>query len=142
MLDFPLITAHRNGLLFFCLDNTTRSQMAVGFAKFIGPAEIQYYSGGIRPGTMHPMAHKAMKDVGIDISPQLPKDMSSLPLSHIATCVVLGSEEDAPKLPEEINTVVWEIEDPLNIQLHHPDDLIYEFRLVRDQIRTNVSGLF
>lgn len=141
MTKAQLTTPHRNGLLFLCTGNTARSQMAEGFARFIGPAEIPYYSAGTRPGEINPFAVKAMREVGIDISGQTPKGLDDIPLESIATVVSLCEEEECPLLPEGVHHLSWPLPDP-SLASRDEDELLHAFRRVRDQIRELVSRLF
>lgn len=132
---------HRNGLLFLCTGNTARSQMAEGFARFIGPAEMHYYSAGTRPGALSRHAIKAMREVGIDISRQQPKGMDEIPIETIATIVALCEEDECPPLPAGAHHLIWPLPDPALVR-GDADEMLQAFRRVRDQIRELVSRLF
>ena len=58
------------GILFLCTGNSCRSQMAEGFAKKMLPKNMEIFSAGLEPKSVHPMAVKVMQEVGIDISKQ------------------------------------------------------------------------
>ena len=132
----------RNGLLFLCVNNTTRSQMAEAFARFIGPSEIQYYSAGSAPATeLNPFAIKAMREVGIDISKQRPKSIQEVPMDTIATVIVLCEDVICPALPSGVHELSWPLPDPGTF-IGADDETLYSFRRVRDQIRELVSRLF
>lgn len=139
MTDLAFNTSHRNGLLFVSQRNSTRSQFAEGFAKYIGPAEIQYYSAGLEPGIISPYAIRAMKEVGIDLSKHVAKGLGDVPMDHIATIVVL-CDEKLPPVQEEIHVLEWPVPDP-SLQFSD-DDPIYAFRSARDEVRALVSRLF
>lgn len=141
MTNAQLTTPHRNGLLFLCSGNTAQSQMAEGFARFIGPAEMQYYSAGIRPRALDPFAVKAMREVGIDISEKQPKGLDEIPLESIATVVSLCEEEECPLLPEGVLHLSWPLPEP-SYASQDEDEILQAFRRLRDQIRELVSRLF
>ena len=133
---------HKNGLLFVCVGNGARSQMAEAFARFIGPAEITYYSAGAVAGAdLHVHAIKAMKEVGVDISQYRPKSMEQVPLATIATVVSLCKASECPALPEGVHHLSWPLPDPFELAQGDNDTLVH-FRRVRDQIRELVSRLF
>jgi len=142
MANNELTTPHRNGLLFLCVGNRARSQMAEAFARFIGPAEIQYYSAGSKPAAeVHPLTTKVMREVGIDISMYRPKDLADVPMDTIATVISLCDEEECPVLPDGVHHLSWPLPDPV-YSLGEDDEIIQSFRRVRDQIRELVSRLF
>lgn len=134
--------AHRNGLLFLCVGNGTRSQMAEAFARFIGPSDYTYHSAGTaRGGAIDALAIKAMREVGVDISPQRSKTLADIPLGTIATVISLCEEEERPNLPEGVLFLSWPLPDPIHC-VEGEEELIQAYRRVRDQIRELVSRLF
>lgn len=141
MTNNQLITSRRNGLLFLCVGNSARSQMAEGFARFIGPSEILYFSAGSAPTQLHSSAVKVMREVGIDISDQRAKRLSEIPIESVATVVTLCSEEECPPLPKGVHHLAWPIEDPAAVR-GDEEEVLHAFRRVRDQIRELVSRLF
>ena len=134
-------TPERNGLLFLCVANSARSQMAEGLARFIGPANLLYYSAGSDPGVLNPFAIKAMKEVGIDISGYQAKGLDSVPMDRISTVVTLCDDESCPVLPPSVHHLAWPLPDPAGMA-GDDDEVLGEFRRVRDQIRELVSRLF
>jgi arsenate reductase len=134
-------TPDRNGLLFLCVANSARSQMAEGFARFIGPSNLAYYSAGSDPGVLSPFAVKAMKEVGIDISAYQSKGMKDVPMDRISTVITLCSDENCPALPAGVHHLAWPLPDPSGVA-GADDEILLSFRRVRDQIRELVSRLF
>lgn len=134
--------AERNGLLFICRGNGARSQMAEAFARFIGPAEISYFSAGASAGPELPeRALKVMKEVGVDLSTYRPKTMDEVPLATIATVISLCPPEECPPLPEGAHHLSWPLPDPFAHEGSDYQQLQY-VRRVRNQIRELVSRLF
>ncbi len=116
--------------------------MAEAFARFIGPAEMEYYSAGATASAeVDTRAIKAMREVGVDISQQRPKTMEEVPLAMVATVISLCSKEECPPLPEGVHHLSWPLSDP-GATLGSDEDALAEFRRVRDQIRELVSRLF
>lgn len=134
-------TPDRNGLLFLCVANSARSQMAEGFARFIGPSNLAYYSAGSEPSAINPFAVKAMKEVGIDISEYRSKSLDDVPIERISTIVTLCSDESCPVLPAGVHHLAWPLPDPTDVS-GGDDEMLLSFRRVRDQIRELVSRLF
>lgn len=141
MTKNELITPQRNGLLFLCRGNSSRSQMAEGFARFIGPGDIQYHSAGTAPTELSPYAVKAMREVGIDISEHRAKGLDQIPLDAVATIITLCEEDECPALPGGVLRLDWPIPSPVPM-LGDEEDVLQAFRRVRDQIRELVSRLF
>ncbi|WP_428261440.1 arsenate reductase ArsC [Haliangium sp.] len=130
-----------SGLLFLCVANSARSQMAEGFARFIGPSDMKYYSAGSAPTLINPFAVKAMEEVGIDISGHRAKSLSEIPIEEVSTVVTLCAEEECPVLPAGVHHLAWPLEDPADVR-GDEEEVLQVFRRVRDQIRELVSRLF
>ena len=123
---------NRRALLFLCVANSARSQMAEGFARFLGPADLEVFSAGSEPGRLNPFAVKAMKEVGIDISTHRSKGVEAIPSERVLTVITLCAEEQCPAFP---------VDDPA-AAIGGDDNVLSEFRRVRDEIRELVSRLF
>ena len=115
--------------------------MAEGFARFLAPAEIRVFSAGSAPGVLEPMAIRAMKEVGIDISGHRAKGLDEVPMSSISTVITLSSDDRCPGLPDEVHRLHWPIPDPAG-EIGSDDEILTAFRRARDQIRELVSRLF
>lgn len=121
-------------ILFVCVENSARSQMAEAFARSYGEGKIEAYSAGSRPGKqVYPLAIEVMKEVGMDISQQKPKGFDSLPQEGFDLVVTMGCGDVCPIVPAESH-IVWEIEDPKNKGIEF-------FRKIRDRIQANVRTL-
>jgi len=121
-------------ILFVCIENSCRSQMAEGFAKKFGGDKIEAFSAGSKPsGIVNPDAIKVMKEVGIDISDQISKGFELLPYNKFDYVVTMGCEDVCPYFPAK-EKIDWQIEDP-------KDKSIDVFRKVRDEIGSKVKGL-
>ncbi len=131
----------RNGLLFMCYGNTARSQMAEGFARMLGPAELTFFSAGSAPGEVHPGAIRAMKEVGINISEYTTKGIKDVPMQRIATIVTLCDEQPCPPLQQGVSHLHWPLPDP-NEPAYTDEDQVLAFRRVRGEIRELISRLF
>ena len=121
-------------LLFVCIENSNRSQMAEGFARTLGRGRVAAFSAGSRPsGVVNPRAIQFMKEKGIDLTVQLSKGLDDLPQVRWDWIVTMGCGDACPTLPA-MHRLDWELPDPK----HLPDD---EFRAVRDRIEGLVAGL-
>jgi arsenate reductase (thioredoxin) len=121
-------------LLFVCVENSCRSQMAEGFARALGRERIAAFSAGSRPsGQVDPRAIRFMREQGIDLSVQRSKGLGDLPAGPWDTIVTMGCGDACPNLPARQRRD-WDLPDPKPLD----DD---GFRAVRDRIRLLVHGL-
>lgn len=121
-------------LLFVCIENSNRSQMAEGFARTLGLGRVAAFSAGSRPsGQINPRAIQFMKEKGIDLTVQRSKGLDDLPEIRWDYIVTMGCGDACPTLPAA-HRLDWELPDPK----HLPDE---EFRAVRDRIEGLIAGL-
>jgi protein-tyrosine-phosphatase len=121
-------------LLFVCIKNSNRSQMAEGFARALGRGRAAAFSAGSRPsGVVNPRAIQFMKEKDIDLAVQQSKGLDDLPAVTWDYIVTMGCGDACPTLPAR-HRLDWELPDPK----HLPDD---EFRAVRDRIEGLIAEL-
>jgi len=121
-------------LLFVCVQNSCRSQMAEGLARVLGKDIVEPYSAGSKPASIiNPKAVKVMQEKNIDISRQKPKGFEELPFEKFDYVVTLGCGEQCPFV-EAKHRVDWIIKDPKG------RDMAF-FRKVRDEITLNLLKL-
>lgn len=132
---------NRRGILFLCVANSARSQMAEGFARTMAPPGVAVYSAGSLPGGLNPYAVKVMQEVGIDISGQRSKSTDEIPKAEIGTVVTLCAEEVCPVFPGGVRRLHRPLKDPV-AAMEAGEDVVDGFRRVRDQIQSVVSQLF
>ena len=131
----------RSGLLFLCVANSSRSQMAEGFARIMAPVGTEVHSAGSSPTHVNPYALQAMKEVGIDLSSHHSKSIDEIDPTRIKTVITLCAEEICPVFPHDVVRFHWPLEDPVDpSQPEHAQLAI--FRRVRDQIRTKLEMYF
>jgi len=128
-------------ILFLCTRNSCRSQMAEGFAKKMLPKNMEIFSAGLEPKSVHPMAIKVMQEVGIDISKQESKNISEIPLNKINIVITLCGDaaERCPIFPGKVKRIHWEIEDPAKAQ-GSDKEIAIVFRKVRDKIKSRIEN--
>ena len=99
-------------ILFLCVANSARSQMAEGLARkmLAGKANIQ--SAGSKPSKVNPYAVQVMKEIGIDISSHYSKPVTSINLEKVDLIITLCAEEVCPVVPTKIKQLHWPIPDP------------------------------
>jgi len=121
-------------VLFVCVENSCRSQMADGFAKVLGKEKIESYSAGSSPsGKVNPDAIKIMQEAGIDISEAQPKGFLDLGVKKFDYVITMGCKDICPLVPAEKH-IDWKIEDPKD----RGEDF---FRETRDLIKEKVEQL-
>jgi protein-tyrosine-phosphatase len=122
-------------LLFVCVENSCRSQMAEGFAREAAPGRVSVHSAGSRPsGQIDPRAVAFMRERGIDLTPQLSKGLDDLPPGISWDVIVtMGCGDACPHLPASTR-LDWDLPDPKPMS----DD---DFRRVRDRIESMVGDL-
>jgi len=125
-----------SSVLFVCVENACRSQMAEGFARALAGFPLRVASGGTRPARMvDPNAVAVMKEVGIDIAERAPKSVGLAEVGEYDYVVTMGCGADGICPAGFIGTSVdWGIPDPRGKG-------ISEFRRVRDLIRDRVEEL-
>ena len=128
---------NKTKVIFICTHNAARSQMAEAFLRKYAGDHFDVYSAGFAPQPIHPLAVKVMKEIGIDISSQQPKDLWQLIRNEYfgiaITVCKKGEEEDCPTIPGTSTRIYWNIEDPAVFKGTEEEKLT-KFREVRDQI--------
>jgi arsenate reductase len=128
-------------VLFVCVHNSARSQIAEGFARRVAPEGAMVWSAGTRPTRVHPMAIQVMSEIGIDISGQRSKTLDEIPWREADTVVTLCGEADAecPAVAGTVRRVGWPLPDPAQAP---PEDQPRAFREIRGEIRWRLSALW
>lgn len=129
------------GVLFLCVANSARSQMAEGLARAIAPPGVAVFSAGSSPTTLNPLAVRAMAELGIDLRTQRSKAIADVDPSSIDTVITLCAEEVCPVYPGSVRRLHWPHADPAGVN-GDDDAKLAAFRRVRDQIRERVAELF
>jgi arsenate reductase len=120
-------------LLFVCIENSNRSQMAQAFALIHGGKEIEAYSAGSRPsGKINPKAIAAMQELGYDLTTHDSKSLQDIPQEIYDYVVTMGCGDACPWIPAK-KRLDWQIPDPRDMQ---PE----EFNKVRDLIEAKVKA--
>jgi protein-tyrosine-phosphatase len=121
-------------VLFVCVENSNRSQMAEAFARMHGGASVEAWSAGSRPsGQINPKAVAAMRERGYDLTTHTSKSLDELPTIEFDVTVTMGCGDACPLVRARARDD-WQIPDPRAMT---PE----EFRVVRDLIETRVREL-
>ncbi|MCG8422833.1 MAG: arsenate reductase ArsC [Proteobacteria bacterium] len=138
MSDNP---ANRSGLLFLCVANSSRSQMAEGLARTMAPEGVQVHSAGSEPTRVNPFAVRAMEEIGIDITSHQSTSVDDVDSAQIATVITLCAEEVCPVFPHPVHKLHWPFTDPAAVT-GSDEDKLASFRAVRDQIKSKLEEYF
>lgn len=128
------MTNDKPAVLFLCVHNAGRSQMAAGWLRHLAGDRIDVYSAGSNPGdAINPSAVEVMNEVGIDIASQQPQRWTDETVRAADVIVSMGCGDACPVYPGK-RYVDWELEDPAGQSV----DMV---RGVRDEIRGRIDGL-
>jgi arsenate reductase (thioredoxin) len=121
-------------VVFVCVENSNRSQMAEAFARIHGVGKVEAYSAGSRPsGRVNPKAIEAMREVGYDLATHTSKGLDALIGKGVEVAVTMGCGDECPLILAK-RRVAWNIPDPRDMT---PD----QFREVRNLIEARVKEL-
>ena len=128
-------------VLFLCVHNSARSQMAEAFFKKYAQSEFDALSAGIEPGKLNQNVVKVMMEIGIDISQNKTKSVFDLhenkeTFSHVVTVCSPEAAEQCPIFPGVLKNYHWPFDDPSQFT---GDDAINKTREVRDAIEIKVK---
>lgn len=122
------------GILFLCIHNAGRSQMAAGFARVVGDGRVDVYSGGSESAEqVNQMAVAAMLEVGIDIAGFTPQKFTDELPHRVDVVVTMGCGDACPYVPGK-RYIDWPLDDPKG----QPLEVV---RRIRDDIRSRVESL-
>jgi arsenate reductase len=130
-------------VLFVCVQNSGRSQVAEAWLKQLCGAFFEARSAGFEPGTLNPLVVEAMAEVGIDISCNKTKSVFDLvKRGELFGCVIGVCDqktiERCPIFPAPVKRMDWSFPDPLKTRGTH-DEQMREVREIRDRIRVQVE---
>jgi arsenate reductase (thioredoxin) len=128
------------GLLFLCVANSARSQMAEGLARaLLGPA-VRVQSAGSAPARVSPLAIEVMREIGIDISAHVAKRVDAIDPATVDTVVTLCAEEVCPVFLGQARRLHWSLPDPAAVA---GDEATRRaaFRATRDELRRRIAAL-
>ena len=126
--------SEKKKLLFVCVENSCRSQMAEAFARIHGGDAVEAFSAGSRPsGVVNPKAIASMREVGYDLATHVSKSLDDVPQLEWDLVATMGCGDECPFVRAK-RREDWQIADPKNMD---NDD----FRKVRDEIEARVRSV-
>ena len=129
------------GVLFLCVANSARSQMAEGIARSLAPAGMKIWSAGSRPTSVRPEAIAVLREIGIDISGHRTKAVKEIPAADVDTVITLCGEEECPVVLGKATRLHWGLPDPAAVNGSEAERLD-AFRKVRDELRRRIADFF
>jgi arsenate reductase len=130
-------------VLFVCIHNSARSQMAEAFLNRICPEEFEAQSAGLEPGKLNPVVVEAMREIGMDISGNRTKAVfdiykSGQRFAYVITVCDEASAERCPIFPGVTKRLHWSFRDPASFKGSH-EDVLSRTREVRDTIQEQIE---
>lgn len=126
------------GVLFLCVANSARSQMAEAIARSLARPELPVESAGSAPSRVNPLAVKALAEIGLDASTQRSKSVDEIDRDAVATVITLCAEEVCPVWLGEARRLHWPLPDPAG-HAEAEEASLERFRSVRDELRRRIE---
>jgi arsenate reductase len=128
-------------ILFLCVANSARSQMAEGIARSLAPPEVTVSSAGSSPASVRPQAIRVLEEIGIDISGYRSKGLDSIDAGSVDAVITLCAEEVCPVFLGKAVRLHWGLPDPAAVT-GTEETRLNTFRSVRDELRRRLKALF
>jgi arsenate reductase len=126
--------SEKPSVLFVCVHNAGRSQMAAGWLAHLAGDRVEVRSAGSAPADrVNPAAVEAMREVGIDISTESPKILTYDAVEASDVCITMGCGDACPVFPGK-RYLDWKLDDPAG-------QGVEAVRPIRDEIKTRIEGL-
>jgi arsenate reductase (thioredoxin) len=129
-----------SSVLFLCVANSARSQMAEGLARMIFGARVPVLSAGSEPSQVNPYAIEVMAELGVDLRAHHSKSVQSIDPSVVGTVITLCAEEVCPVFLGKARRLHWPIPDPASKDPSIPRaEMLARFRSARDTLRAKLE---
>jgi arsenate reductase (thioredoxin) len=129
-------------ILFLCVANSARSQMAEGLARKLFGERIVVQSAGTDPSTVNPYAVEVMREIGVDITTQHSKSVQTIDPATVGTVITLCAEEVCPLFLGKARRIHWPIPDPASEDPSiSREEMLTRFRTAREQIQGRLEVL-
>jgi len=128
-----------SSVLFLCVANSARSQMAEGLARALFSNFVRVQSAGSQPSRVNPNAIAVMREIGIDITGHRSKSVDEIDPASVEVVITLCAEEVCPVWPGKMTRLHWPIPDPATTDPSvSPEAMLVRFRRARDEIRVRL----
>jgi arsenate reductase len=128
-------------ILFLCVANSGRSQMAEGIAKHLLAGRGFIQSAGSKPSSVNPYSIQVLKEIGIDITSQYSKSVADVDPATVDTVITLCAEEECPVFLGKAERLHWPLPDP-GKGAKTDEEKLRSFREVRDEISRRLKEYF
>ena len=123
-------------ILFLCVANSARSQMAEGLGRMIMGDRVPVQSAGSEPSVVNPYAIEVMRELGVDLTKHHSKSVQAIDPATVGTVITLCAEEVCPVFLGKARRLHWPIPDPASKDTTIPrEEMLARFRTARDTIR-------
>ena len=129
-----------DSVLFLCVANSARSQLAEGLARDILGDAVRVQSAGSQPSRVHPLAAEVMAEIGLDLSAHTSKSVETIDPNSVDLVITLCAEEVCPALLSNAPRQHWPLTDPADPALSEAEQR-ERFRATRDQLRARIEIL-
>jgi arsenate reductase len=130
------MTDDTKSILFLCVGNSARSQMAEGLGRMIFGDRVPVQSAGSEPSKVNPYAIEVMAEIGVDITTHYSKSVQVIDRTTVGTVITLCAEEVCPLFLGKVRRIHWPIPDPASRDPSIPrEEMLARFRAARDAIR-------
>lgn len=132
----------QKSLLFLCVANSARSQMAEGLARKLFGGRVLVQSAGSKPSRVNPYAVEVMREVGISLETHHSKSVDAIDSTTVGTVITLCAEEVCPVFLGQVQRLHWPIADPASDDPNLArEEMLACFRTARDQIQARLLDL-
>ena len=140
MVEAAVLRALRpRGVLFLCVANSARSQLAEGIGRSLTPPGIAVFSAGSEPSSGRPEAIEVLAEIGVDIGDHHSKAIDSVDRDAVDTVITLCADEVCPAYLAPARRAHWGLPDPAAVE---GEGRLDAFRAARDELRTRLALLF
>lgn len=136
------MTQQQKSILFLCVANSARSQMAEGLARAMLGERVPVQSAGSEPAQVNPYAVEVMRELGLDLTSHHSKSVQSIDPESIGTVITLCAEEVCPAFLGSARRLHWPIPDPASKDASlSREEMLSRFRTARDTIKSMLERL-
>jgi arsenate reductase len=126
-------------ILFMCVANSARSQLAEGIARSLAPEGVKISSAGSAPTAVRPEAIAVLREIGLDITGHHSKAVADIDASSVDAVITLCSEEVCPVFLGKVYRLHWGLPDPAKVE---GEARLEAFRQTRDELRSRLQRVF
>ena len=130
------MSTERNAILFMCVANSARSQMAEALARSMA-GERPVYSAGSEPSQVNPFATKALAEIGLSTDGHTSNGVDEIPMEQVRWLITLCAEEVCPYVPGAVERLHWPHPDPAG-RRGNDDEILADFRSVREALSIRI----